>query len=34
VELVEQYEAGTSDAKEQIKTDLHRTLTGETSVIK
>ena len=32
-ELVEQYETGASDAKEQIKTDLHRTLTGEASVI-
>jgi hypothetical protein len=32
-ELVEQYEVGHSDAKEQIKTDLHRTLTGQNSVI-
>eukprot|EP01043_Picozoa_sp_COSAG02_P004603 COSAG02_NODE_122_length_35306_cov_98.280967_2_plen_1144_part_00 len=32
-DLVEEYEARHTEAKEQIKTDLHRTLTGQSSVI-
>ena len=33
LDLVTEYEADTSDAKDQIRTDLHRTLSGQNSVI-